>query len=129
MASAGGSDATNALREAVEQFGAMAGRQTAWLLALTWTVAILGLVMAIGVGVQIYITATSVQPSAAWVLWQAQGAGARASVTPSAWTPLGGHETRKACAQVMNRLGGSAKGESHMMCLPDTVDPRAAKVK
>jgi hypothetical protein len=124
-----GSDATNALRESVEQFNATAGRQTAWLLGLTWTIAALTLVMTIGVGLQIYTAVSAVRGSPTWVLWLAQSAAARASVPPSAWTPLGGHETKKACTQVMNRLKGTAKGDSHMMCLSDTVDPRGPKGK
>src|SRR6266478_9228180 len=63
-----GSDATNALRESIEQFNAKTARQTAWLLRLTWTLAALTLVMAIGVGVQVYI-ATSARAESAWVLW------------------------------------------------------------
>ena len=67
-ADAGGSDATNALRESIERFNAKTARQTTWLLRLTWTLAALTLVMAIGVGVQIYV-ATSARAESAWVLW------------------------------------------------------------
>src|SRR5258705_9762933 len=63
-----GSDATNALRESIERFNAKTVRQTTWLLRLTWTIAALTLVMAIGVGVRIY-TAMSVRAESAWVLW------------------------------------------------------------
>ena len=55
-----GSDATNALRESIERFNAKTARQTTWLLRLTWAIAALTLVMAIGVGVQIF-TAMSVR--------------------------------------------------------------------
>jgi hypothetical protein len=42
-ADAGGSDATNALRQSIEQFNAKTARQTTWLLRLTWTLAALTL--------------------------------------------------------------------------------------
>ena len=125
-----GSEATNALRESLERFDARAGRQTAWLVGLTWTIAALTLVLAIGVAMQMYMAVTSVHAGSTWVLWLAQNAPpARASVPPDAWTPLGGHETKKACVQALNRLKSQAKGDSHVMCLPDTVDPRPAKGK
>ncbi len=42
-------------RDALQDFNKKTGRQTTWLLRLTWAIAILTLVMAAGVGWQIYL--------------------------------------------------------------------------
>ena len=48
-----GSDATNALHETIKAFNTASARQTKWMLRLTWVIAVLTLVMAVGLGVQI----------------------------------------------------------------------------
>ncbi len=40
----------------IEDFNRKTGRQTTWLLRLTWAIAILTLIMAAGLGWQIYLT-------------------------------------------------------------------------
>lgn len=49
-----GSDATNALHETIKAFNAASARQAKWMLGLTWAIAGLTLVMAAGLGVQIW---------------------------------------------------------------------------
>jgi len=72
---------------------------------------------------------TSAYAECAWVLWVAQNPPPGPNIPPSAWRPLEGHENKKTREQAMNRLGGPAKGDSYMMCLPDTIDPRGPKGK
>jgi hypothetical protein len=50
-----GSDATKALHETIKEFSKASGRQTKWMLGLTWAIAVLTLVMAFGLGVQIWL--------------------------------------------------------------------------
>ena len=50
-----GSDATKELHETIKQFNIETSRQTRQLLVVTWVIAILTFVMAVGVGVQIYL--------------------------------------------------------------------------
>ena len=64
-----------------------------------------------------------------WVLWLAQNPPPGPSIPPSAWTILEAHGSKKDCEVNMNRLGGPAKPQSYMMCLPDTVDLRVPKGK
>ena len=42
-------------RDALQDFNKKTGRQTTWLLRLTWAIAILTLIMAAGLGWQIYL--------------------------------------------------------------------------
>ena len=124
-----GSDATNALRESIEQFNAKTARQTAWLLRLTWTLAALTLVMAIGVGVQIY-TATSARAESAWVLWLEH------SQPGTGWKIVEAVPDRATCRR---RRASAERGPRpkefspettfRYVCLPDTVDPRGPKAK
>jgi hypothetical protein len=51
-----GSDATKALQDTIEKYQAESSRQTGKMIFLTWVIAALTVVMAIGVGVQIYLT-------------------------------------------------------------------------
>jgi hypothetical protein len=48
-----GSGATDRLRESIERFNTEASRQTTSLVRLTWAIAVLTFIMAVGVGVQI----------------------------------------------------------------------------
>jgi hypothetical protein len=124
-----GSDATNALREAIERFNAKTAWQTTWLLRLTWAIAALTLVMAIGVGVQIY-TAMSVRAESAWVLWLEH------SHLETGWKIVEAVPDRATCRK---RRASAERGprpkEFHpettfrYMCLPDTLDPRGPKGK
>ena len=50
-----GSDATTALHETIKVYNATATRQTTWLLRLTWAIAGLTALMAVGLGVQIWL--------------------------------------------------------------------------
>jgi hypothetical protein len=50
-----GSEATNALHETINDFNKASAWQTTWMLRLTWTMAFLTVVMAIGLGVQIWL--------------------------------------------------------------------------
>jgi hypothetical protein len=124
-----GSDATNALRESIEQFNAKTGRQTRWLLRLTWVIAFLTLVMAIGLGVQIYM-ALSVQAGLAWVLWLEH------EYLVTGWKIIEAMPDRATCNE---RKAAAEQGprpkEFHLettlrfVCVPDTVDPRGRKEK
>jgi hypothetical protein len=51
-----GSDATNALRESIEKFNQQSTRQADTMLRLTWVIAALTIIMAIGLGVQIWLS-------------------------------------------------------------------------
>ena len=51
-----GAAATNALREAIERFQEENGRHTQTMVRLTWAMTALTVVMAIGLGVQIWLT-------------------------------------------------------------------------
>lgn len=50
-----GSGATRELHETIKQFNDATTKQTRQMLILTWVIAILTAIMAIGVGVQIYL--------------------------------------------------------------------------
>jgi ActR/RegA family two-component response regulator len=50
-----GSGATRELHQTIKEFNAKTSQQTHQLLVLTWVIAILTAVMAVGVGVQIYL--------------------------------------------------------------------------
>lgn len=58
-----GSDATDRLRESIEQHQRATQRQTRTMIALTWAVTIMTVVMLVGLGVQI------------WLAWPAPGVG------------------------------------------------------
>jgi hypothetical protein len=51
-----GSDATKALQASIEKHQAESSRQTKQMIWLTWVIAALTVVMAVGVAVQIYLT-------------------------------------------------------------------------
>jgi hypothetical protein len=51
-----GADATKALQATIEKYQAESSRQTAHMIGLTWAIAVLTVVMAVGVAVQIYLT-------------------------------------------------------------------------
>ena len=50
-----GSDAIKALHDTIKDFNTRSARQTKWMLRLTWVIAVLTLVMAFGLGVQIWL--------------------------------------------------------------------------
>jgi hypothetical protein len=53
----------------------------------------------------------------AWVIW---------GLSANVWLPLGGYDTRAECyADRESRQARVEKG--HLVCLPDTVDPREPK--
>ncbi len=82
--------------------------------------------IAVALGCLILVASTA-SAECAWVLWLAENPPPGPSIPPSAWTILEAHGNKKECEVSMNRLGGPTKGNSYMMCLPDTVDPRGAK--
>jgi hypothetical protein len=51
-----GSDATKTLQATIEKYQAESSRQTGKMIFLTWVIAALTVVMAVGVAVQIYLT-------------------------------------------------------------------------
>jgi hypothetical protein len=129
-----GSDATNALRESIERFNARTARQTAWLVGLTWVIAVLTLALFLLTGVLVWAAFREVRTdrsqagARAWVLWSAK-ADAQGLTTEPYW-PSWGYETRAECLQVANNVNGKfGKGEGNYgaQCLPDTVDPRGPK--
>jgi hypothetical protein len=51
-----GSDATEALRQTIEKYEFETSRQTRTMIRLTWATTLLTIVMALGLGVQIWLT-------------------------------------------------------------------------
>ena len=137
-----GSDATNALRESIERFNNRTARQTSWLLGLTWVIAALTLVMAIGVAVQIQL-ARSAPAERAWVLWQEHRTVGtswqeRTWLFEQAYRTPEECGTRRGMAEAIARNDNETKAAGRVrddgsrrfyQCIPDTLDPRGPKGK
>ena len=75
--------------------------------------------------------ATSAYAECAWVLWDIE-APTQPNARPTIYTADSAHETRKACESLAQEKASRPWNNTQqafvrLVCLPDTVDPRAPK--
>ncbi len=89
----------------------------------------------------LFAFAASASAECAWVLWAIDSVTNLSFLEPSTQHihPVGGYKTQEECSRASNYIkaddeirdtpAGRMKITSHLVCLPDTVDPRGPKVK